>query len=320
MLQALWELDCIPTGMEAFVASNDSQWNVIRRVIDECDYYVLIIGGRYGSITADGVSYTEMEYEYAKKIGVPVLAFVHSSPETIPAGKSESSEDGRAKLSEFKRRVMQDHPVRTWNSPQELGGVVSRSVIREIKTNPRPGWVRNDGSSPVRLLEQVQKLTQENSELRDQQNENLTQTFDSELSSGSDKIFINGRRDVLRDGEKRDWEDWQATATWDDVFKDIGPAVINEASEEELKRIVARFHGWSNKPDNLVIYDYKIFPETLNQILIQYRALGLIDRGTRKRGINDTNRYWKITAHGDKYLTGILAKKKTAMPLSLGLS
>lgn len=37
VIQAIWELDCIPTGMEAFVASNEGQWDVIKRVIDECD-------------------------------------------------------------------------------------------------------------------------------------------------------------------------------------------------------------------------------------------------------------------------------------------
>lgn len=72
VIQAIWELDCIPTGMEAFVASNESQWDVIKRVINECDYYVLIIGGRYGSVTQDGISYTEKEYRYAQELGLPI--------------------------------------------------------------------------------------------------------------------------------------------------------------------------------------------------------------------------------------------------------
>lgn len=60
--------DCIPAGMEAFVATNDEQFNVIKKVIDLCDYYVLIVGGRYGSVNeATGLSYTEMEYDYAVK-------------------------------------------------------------------------------------------------------------------------------------------------------------------------------------------------------------------------------------------------------------
>ena len=58
--------DCIPAGMEAFVAADLEQFEVIKKVIDLCDYYVLIIGKRYGSIDpVSGISYTEMEYDYA---------------------------------------------------------------------------------------------------------------------------------------------------------------------------------------------------------------------------------------------------------------
>ena len=68
----LLEMNCIPAGMELFPAADESQWKIIQRVIDECDYYLLILGGRYGSIVPDsivpnagGMSYTEMEYRYA---------------------------------------------------------------------------------------------------------------------------------------------------------------------------------------------------------------------------------------------------------------
>ena len=44
VMQALLELDCMPAGMELFPASNDDQWTLIKRVIDACDYYLLIIG------------------------------------------------------------------------------------------------------------------------------------------------------------------------------------------------------------------------------------------------------------------------------------
>jgi hypothetical protein len=49
VIQALLELDCIPVGMELFPASDDDQWSFIKSVIDDCDYYVLILAGRYGS-------------------------------------------------------------------------------------------------------------------------------------------------------------------------------------------------------------------------------------------------------------------------------
>ena len=71
--------------MELFPASNEEQWSLIKDVIRDSDYYLLIIGGRYGSTNIDGKSYTQMEYEYAKEIGKPIIAFIHGSSDTIPS-------------------------------------------------------------------------------------------------------------------------------------------------------------------------------------------------------------------------------------------
>ncbi|MER8802115.1 hypothetical protein [Mesorhizobium sp. M0998] len=52
--------------------------------------------------------------------------------------------------------------------------------------------------------------------------------------------------------------------------------------------------------------------ETWSEILIQFRALGLLEQGVKKRGVNDKNSYWKITERGDKNLVNLLAKRKMA--------
>lgn len=57
-MQALLELDCIPSGMELFPAADDDQWTLIKRVIDDCDYYIAIIAGRFGSAGPEGKSFT----------------------------------------------------------------------------------------------------------------------------------------------------------------------------------------------------------------------------------------------------------------------
>jgi Domain of unknown function (DUF4062) len=64
-LKSILDLGHIPSGMEGFFAADQEQLTYIEKIIDECDYYVLIIAGRYGSVDADGVSYTEREYNYA---------------------------------------------------------------------------------------------------------------------------------------------------------------------------------------------------------------------------------------------------------------
>jgi hypothetical protein len=67
----------IPAGMELFAAGSESQLDVVRRWIDESDVYMLILGGRYGSIEPkSGKSYTQVEYEYAAEKGKPLFALV----------------------------------------------------------------------------------------------------------------------------------------------------------------------------------------------------------------------------------------------------
>lgn len=93
VIQALMELDCIPAGMELFPAADEEQFEFIKRVIDDCDYYLLIIGGRYGSVTSEGISFTEKEYEYALDLGLKVIALLHEKPDEIPFGRSEQDPD-----------------------------------------------------------------------------------------------------------------------------------------------------------------------------------------------------------------------------------
>jgi len=76
---ALLELDCIPSGMELFPAADEDQWTVIKEVIDDCDYYVVIIGGRYGSLHSSGKSFTQMEYEYAVSKQHPATGWVRAN-------------------------------------------------------------------------------------------------------------------------------------------------------------------------------------------------------------------------------------------------
>jgi hypothetical protein len=68
-VEAILSAGHIPAGMELFSAGDESQMTVIKRWIDESDIYLLILGGRYGSIEPkSGKSYTQLEFEYAVEI------------------------------------------------------------------------------------------------------------------------------------------------------------------------------------------------------------------------------------------------------------
>ena len=78
-VEAVLSTNNIPAGMELFKAGNNSQWETIKRWINDSDVYMLILGGRYGSIEPTSKkSYTHLEYEYAISQNIPVFATVLS--------------------------------------------------------------------------------------------------------------------------------------------------------------------------------------------------------------------------------------------------
>ena len=128
--------------MESFVASTFEQFKYIKKVIDYSDYYVLIVGGRYGSVEkTSGKSFTELEYDYACEKGIPVLAFVHKNPEDLPPEKRDYK--NWDKLLAFRERIMEEKQLcYMWSNIGDLSGSVVASLTKQFEDNPQRGWLR----------------------------------------------------------------------------------------------------------------------------------------------------------------------------------
>ncbi len=303
-----------------FPAANEDQWTLIKRVIDESDYYVVVVGGRYGSMNAEGISYTEREYDYAIETKTPVIGFLHKDPERIEAGKTDQNDEARAKLAEFRTKV-ESRPVKYFTSAAELGGNVALSLVALTRKEPGIGWVRGDKAMTVEtereMLELKQRLAKAEAERESAQSALVEDT--SELAQGSDEVSIP----VVVTGQKRSETGWQkyrldaeARTTWDELFGDIGPAMIDEAIEHDVRQRAATHafvmlndddrescKGFSNREIN-------IYNDHWDMIRVQFRALGLIDNGQKRRPINDTNKYLALTNKGDRHLTFLRAIRR----------
>ena len=74
VMDTILSMNQFPAGMEMFSAADEEQWQIIKETIDVSDYYILIVGMKYGSIEASsGISYTEKEFNYA----VEQLSLIH---------------------------------------------------------------------------------------------------------------------------------------------------------------------------------------------------------------------------------------------------
>jgi hypothetical protein len=316
---ALLELDCIPSGMELFPAADEDQWTLIKEVIDDCDYYVVIIGGKYGSLHSSGKSFTQMEYEYAVSKQKPTIAFLHETPGNIPADKTEPTDQGKQKLEAF-RRLAKTRVVKHWSSPADLGSKVSRSVGQLIKRHPATGWVRANEAVEVaapemlRLRERIDELQAQIDKAAQQSPEGSEQ-----LAHGNDKYKVNFDVEFDSNGIVV-WESvYWVWASWDAIFRAIAPYMIDRASESEIARILGNSFKTELQeiaekdadlqPDkwehSLELSTARVTDEDLKTIIVQLRALGLIARDEQQ-----STMHWTLTRLGDQTMTRLRAIRK----------
>jgi hypothetical protein len=189
VIQALLETKCIPLGMELFPAASIEQWELIKRVIDECDYYIVVLAGRYGSKSDNGIGFTEMEYDYATEIGKPVIGFCHKSPETLPGIKLDKDDKGRQQFKLFAEKVKKKL-CRFWTSSADLGSAVKSAILHELEYNPKPGWVRAD---VVPNSQMVDKLKQRVADLEEKIK--IAKSKSSQHPEGADACMLEFRVD-----------------------------------------------------------------------------------------------------------------------------
>jgi hypothetical protein len=306
VIQALMEMDCIPAGMELFPATDEEQWEFIKRIIDDCDYYLLIIGGRYGSVSSEGISYTEMEYDYAVSKGLKVIALLHDEPQDLPASKVEMNTEAQEKLEAFRSKVATGRLVKFWSRADLLAGLVALSLSKTIKTYPAVGWVRADQANSTDLLRELNDLRKENEALRKKSAESPQQSIVAieSLSQGEDLIGIEGKSSP---GSGYSKQPWKVKINWNELFSIIGPDLFQYQSEYEVQKIISSRLGVKAG-----IGDYlpSLDDESKKQIKIQLIALGLVkvDELTLKGG--GFGQFWKITEFGKTTLMGIMSIKK----------
>lgn len=273
IIQTLMQIDCIPAGMELFPAADEEQWVFIQKVIDDCDYYLLIIGGRYGTVSSEGVSYTEKEHDYAAAKGIHIIALLHGEPDQLPVAKSETDEIARTRLLAFRKKVSAGRLVKFWRSPTELLQQVVLSLTHAFKAHPRLGWVRGGTTSSSSLLEQINVLRQRNDDLQKQLVELLAQTpaaLDIDLADADSLFKLSGSY-----VENHKGANWSCDLSWNQIIAVLGPHLLTPIADASVsstlasaaRSFVQRSSGHSSR----------VGLACLDTIKVQLLALGYID-------------------------------------------
>lgn len=161
----------IPAGMELFKAGNDSQLDTIKRWIDESDVYMLILGGRYGSIEPNsGKSYTHLEYEYAISKEIPVFAVVlndEALEEKVKTLGTAAIETANGPIyNEFKESVLK-RISRFVREVKDIKLALLETVSDFQQRYQFTGWVSGkDIPDTEQLYKDLARLTAENEKLK----------------------------------------------------------------------------------------------------------------------------------------------------------
>lgn len=309
VIQTLMEMDCMPAGMEIFPALDEEQFNFIKKVIDDCDYYIVIIGGRYGSLSDDGLSYTEKEFDYAIFKNIKIIALLHEHPEKIPVEKSDISPEQRIKLDSFRQKASTGRLVKFWNKPEDLPGLVALSLSKTIKTYPAVGWVRANTIGNTEILAELNELRKENAKLKSE--------YDSKVESNEKSLTINheelaGLDDIYTFHAKFSSSlNQEFSMTWGEIFNIISPFLMEQPVDGKvntyLADIVLKRNGFSGSFPSVDNDDYntiKIHLDTLNLVKIQ-------NLKTTQGGLA---LFWSLTDYGVRTMKILRGVKKIAVP------
>jgi hypothetical protein len=311
----------MPAGMELFPAADEAQLAFIKRVIDDCDYYLLIIGGRYGSVDETGISYTEQEYDYAAKRGLKVIALVHENPKEIPLGKSEKDAASREKLQKFRDKVCRGRLVKFWKNASELPGLVALSLSHAMNTYPAVGWVRADKVAKVDVLGEINDLRKRNQQLEGKVMEYKAALADltphpalEDLASLDEEITLKGK---YWNRSHRTNETWSITTTWRKVFAHISPYLVKHPNADQVKEILesalfpeSSYAAYGSSAD--------LDDQNFQTVGVQLNALGLVKIEYLKSTSGGMALFWSFTSAGERLMLE-LRTVRTKTPAADGI-
>jgi Domain of unknown function (DUF4062) len=192
-VEAILTAGHIPAGMELFAAGDESQMTAIKRWIDESDVYMLILGGRYGSIEPKSKkSYIQLEYEYALEKNKPLFAVVinedYLEKKVKKYGSSVIEKDHPDKLKEF-RELVCSKMVRFWSDPKDIKLSIMETIAEFSNRPDLIGWIPgNETINSGAVAEEIARLIKENTMLKEQMDD-LSKTVNKFNGLSFDEMY-----------------------------------------------------------------------------------------------------------------------------------
>ncbi len=302
VINELTRVGYIAVGMEQFPATDEERLEYIQKIIDELDYYVVIIRGKYGSLANDGISFTEKECDYALDTKKPVLAFLFKNPDQLRVAETDIDPEKARKLDAFKKKLEARQIVKYWEDGSQLVNDIKDSIRDIERRRPGVGWIRGDQALDPKVYKDLDDERRQNKELREKL-EGIGKAeivFPSHLEHGRDifEIEYSVTHGMSADPIKAQ----TLKISWEELCIELEKFIYSDTDEDTIKRgllqIIARKQIINS--GNILLRDSYI-----EQIRYQFEALELIDAVRRRVDI-----VWTFTGKGRRYISHLKALKR----------
>ncbi|MFB2539307.1 MULTISPECIES: DUF4062 domain-containing protein [unclassified Acinetobacter] len=285
-----------------------------RRQIDDCDYIIFLLGGKYGDLSASGISYMQLDFLYALNKQKTIISFVDAYPEKRDPAERENNPELIKKFQTFRDQLKNEsHYVHLFTSQLDLANQSRPLITKALKGSPATGWVRAQPNDV--LHNEIQRLRQKIAQL-EQQNHSRERTaststppadkVDNQNTPKGERFTVSYRTQAFQDGNLQDLQ-LQRHMTWLQILQVLAPHFKEATSEINFQRVLNHFlestalnDAQRTLPRAHAVSRTQIDSRALQQIKLQMKWNNWI---VPQHDMDSSMRInWQLTAEGHKIL------------------
>jgi len=296
------ELGAIPITLDAFDISREEDRKIIRKTIAECDYFLNLTAHKGGE--AVGKSFAlEIEYSYAVKAAIPVLALIIDEKARWKDTKKEKDEAAVNALNAFKD-MLEAHSYDTWTTMGELKQKAQGILIREMNLNPRRGWVPSTMAVEPFVANELCRLLQENAFLKNQivmEGPHFEKRVRDQIKHIIKILSLNRISLGFYYTDGQNWEN-PTQFRFIRLFRLLAPELNTPKTTKEI----SHFLGNILNPDlaRTIRKDFPVPTNTVKKIMADFTALRLVKCTGPAFSTHDGKRdAWDLTEYGKEIYT-----------------
>lgn len=287
VMDTLYKHKCLPVGMENFPSLTIDSLPYIYRLIDESDFFLLILNGVYGSSKdAEGKSFTHLEWLHALKMEKPIIVLYRLDWKAHT--KIDEDPDDATAFTKFFNEVKARHDgAKPWQ-PNTLAAMVIEAIDQAIIDHPEAvGWVR---ANAPELSEGVQGHV----------------SFDKIVGRLQRKVEIKANILYAAEGSRSaDSLPVTLACTWEEAFLSFAKKIFNSLVGEELcienvcEMLVKKYNDELKEclKDKGEFRLLNIAPDNIDTIRLEFATNELVD--IKPHGSIFT---WRLSELGVEYL------------------